>query len=583
MNFDLTEDQREIKRTAREFLASRYTPEKIRAIALDGEPDPHWDEIVELGWPDIAEYGIVELAVVAEELGYALAPSPLAAHWAAKLLHPGAWRAAGRSRCGTGRTAPRSPCRTPTSPTRSSVQRDVATAVVTRGGRPSRSASDATIEPARALDPTRPLFTVRFDGGEELTGDFGRAWHAIAVMAAAESVGVAARVTRMAVDYAKERKQFGRAIGSYQAVSHACAQMFLETEGARSVTYWAAWALDHDARAGVHGRQLREGLRLRRRGQRVPARALQVHGGIGFTWEHDLHLFLKRAEANAHAFGDARWHREQVAAAPPLTAQEAVDRALLGRVVDRQPCAAVGQRDACPTGAARSASPCRRSAPRRRGRAATGRTCPSGSPSAPPTPPTAGGRTSRTSVTLSLIEPMIFCCRRARVRSFSRGLHSFLRVRASASACLPSISCSPRLQPQRVAAVLEAAVDARDDAAAAVGDAAERVDQLREVLEVDLDEVVDLDAEVLLDGADRERRAAERVGRVDLVRAVAGDVDDGVARDRERRVARRRRSASAGSSPSASGSPILFAPGSLLSFVRASEPSTRIVFGDVSG
>ena len=88
MNFDLTEDQREIRRTARDFLASRYTPETIRAIALDGQPDPHWDAIVELGWPDVAELGIVELAVVAEQLGYALAPSPLAAHWAAKLLHP---------------------------------------------------------------------------------------------------------------------------------------------------------------------------------------------------------------------------------------------------------------------------------------------------------------------------------------------------------------------------------------------------------------------------------------------------------------------------------------------------------------
>ena len=92
------------------------------------------------------------------------------------------------------------------------------------------------------------------------------------------------------------------------------------------------------------------------------------------------------------------------------------------------------------------------------------------------------------------------------------------------------------LQAQRVAAVLEAAVDLGDDAAAAVGDAAERVDQLREVLEVDLDEVVDLDAEVLLDGADRQRRAADGVGGVDLVLAVAGDRDDGVARDRERRV-----------------------------------------------
>ena len=88
MNFDLTEDQREIQRTAREFLASRYTMEKVRAIALDGEADPHWDEIAELGWPDVMELGIVELAIVAEELGYALAPSPLAATWAAKLLYP---------------------------------------------------------------------------------------------------------------------------------------------------------------------------------------------------------------------------------------------------------------------------------------------------------------------------------------------------------------------------------------------------------------------------------------------------------------------------------------------------------------
>ena len=92
MNFDLTDDQREIRRTAREFLAARYPPEQVRAIALDGASDPHWDEIAELGWPDIAELGTVELAVLAEQLGYALAPSPLAATWAAKLLYPAlAW------------------------------------------------------------------------------------------------------------------------------------------------------------------------------------------------------------------------------------------------------------------------------------------------------------------------------------------------------------------------------------------------------------------------------------------------------------------------------------------------------------
>ena len=320
MNFDLTEDQREIKRTARDFLAARYTPEKIRAIALDGQPDPHWDEIVELGWPDVAELGILELALVAEELGYALAPSPLAAHWAAKLLHPelegrgtvAMWDSdnddpAGSTMPASSDRARRSRC----------PNADVAdTLIVTaEGGKHfAVAASDATIEPARALDSTRPLFTVTLDGapGEELSGDWGRAWHAIAVMAAAESVGVAARVTALTVEYAKERKQFGRAIGSYQAVSHACAQMFLETEGARSVSYWAAWALDHDPENAFMAANCAKAY-ASDAAVNVTRSAMQVHGGIGFTWEHDLHLFLKRAESNAHAFGDARWHREQIA------------------------------------------------------------------------------------------------------------------------------------------------------------------------------------------------------------------------------------------------------------------------------
>jgi alkylation response protein AidB-like acyl-CoA dehydrogenase len=325
MNFDLTEDQREIQRTARDFLAARYTPETIRAIALDGRPDPHWDAIVELGWPDVAELGIVELAIVAEELGYALAPSPLAAHWAAKLLHPALEGRGTVAQWDAGGTADPEAATLKvdgSALTGSKIavpNADVAdTIVVTaEGGRHfAVAAGDATIEPARALDATRPLFTVKFDGasGAELDGDFGHAWHAIAVMAAAESVGVAARVTRTTVDYAKERKQFGRAIGSYQAVSHACAQMFLETEGARNVTYWAAWALDHDPETAFMAANCAKAY-ASDAAVNVARSALQVHGGIGFTWEHDLHLYLKRAEANAHAYGDARWHREQVAAA----------------------------------------------------------------------------------------------------------------------------------------------------------------------------------------------------------------------------------------------------------------------------
>ena len=131
---------------------------------------------------------------------------------------------------------------------------DVADTIIVRDGervlrragrRRRRSSRPARSTPRARSSPSASTARRRGDHGDR----DGRAWHAIAVMAAAESVGVAARVTAMTVEYAKERKQFGRPIGSYQAVSHACAQMFLETEGARNVAYWAAWALDHDPEA----------------------------------------------------------------------------------------------------------------------------------------------------------------------------------------------------------------------------------------------------------------------------------------------------------------------------------------------
>ena len=138
------------------------------------------------------------------------------------------------------------------------------------------------------------------------------AYATIITALAAENVGVAQRTMEMAVEYAKDRKQFDRPIGSYQAISHRCAQMLLEVEGARSLTYWAAWALDHEPEAAPRAASMAKAY-ASDAGFRVCASALQVHGGIGFTWEHDLHFFLKRATANAHAFGDARWHRDRVA------------------------------------------------------------------------------------------------------------------------------------------------------------------------------------------------------------------------------------------------------------------------------
>jgi alkylation response protein AidB-like acyl-CoA dehydrogenase len=123
---------------------------------------------------------------------------------------------------------------------------------------------------------------------------------------------MAQRALEMAVAYAKDRKQFDRPIGSYQAVSHRCAQMLLEVEGARSLSYWAGWALDNEPETAARAASMAKAY-AGDAGFRVTASALQVHGGIGFTWEHDLHFFLKRAKANSHAFGDSRWHRDRVA------------------------------------------------------------------------------------------------------------------------------------------------------------------------------------------------------------------------------------------------------------------------------
>ncbi|HEX5783080.1 MAG TPA: acyl-CoA dehydrogenase family protein, partial [Solirubrobacteraceae bacterium] len=170
----------------------------------------------------------------------------------------------------------------------------------------------ASVEPVKALDPTRRLFRVT-GGSTAGGGDVERGRLQVAVMNAADSLGVAQRAMEMAVAYAKERKQFGRAIGTYQAVSHACAQMLLEVEGARSAVYWAAWALDHEPETAPLAVSVAKAY-AGDAGRRVPRAALQVHGGIGFTWEHDLHFFLKRGEANAHLYGDGAAHRERIAA-----------------------------------------------------------------------------------------------------------------------------------------------------------------------------------------------------------------------------------------------------------------------------
>jgi alkylation response protein AidB-like acyl-CoA dehydrogenase len=352
MNFDFTDDQQAIKRTARDFLAARYPPSEVRRLALEddrGFTDAQWAEIAELGWPGLAiaedhgglGLGAVELVVLQEELGYALAPTPFLSSVAAGLLLQAAGTdeqraerlpalAAGETRATVaqwepgGSHAPDEPALEPSGssltgtkvavPDAGSADWAIVTAFERRHFLVDLHQDGVTVEPEDALDPTRRLFAVHFAEAEahELPGTPNLAYCGICAAVAAESVGVAQRAMEMAVAYAGDRKQFDRPIGAYQAVSHRCAQMLLEVEGARSLAYYAGWATDHEPESAALAATMAKAY-ASDAGFRVAASALQVHGGIGFTWEHDLHFFLKRGKANAHAFGDARWHRAQVA------------------------------------------------------------------------------------------------------------------------------------------------------------------------------------------------------------------------------------------------------------------------------
>jgi alkylation response protein AidB-like acyl-CoA dehydrogenase len=327
MNFDFTDDQQAIKRTANELLAARFKPERVRELAEAGEyDDAVWKEMSELGWAGIfidedhggQGLGAVELAILMEELGYALAPVPFLSNAAAGLALqfagsdeqkerwlPGiasgeARGTVGMVRDGEARLVP---------------DADSAEVIVLIGADGATSvveASAAEIEPFDGMDRTRRFARVRADGGEPLAGDCFAAGDRIATALAAETVGVAQKAMQMAVEYARERKQFGRPIGSYQAVSHRCAQMLLEVEGARSGAYYASWCADAEPESLPTASSMAKAY-ASDAGWRVCTSSLQVHGGIGFTWEHDLHFFLKRAKANALLYGSAHEHRERVA------------------------------------------------------------------------------------------------------------------------------------------------------------------------------------------------------------------------------------------------------------------------------
>jgi alkylation response protein AidB-like acyl-CoA dehydrogenase len=367
MDFDLSKPQRLLKDSARDFLARECTPQRVRELMETGtaHDDRLWQALADQGWMGLVVpeehgglgLGLVELAVVAEEMGRACLPGAfLSTLFAAALIE----------RAGSADQRAKYLTRVAAGELRATVafleetanwdvggvkleatRRNGGLSVtgrklfvpdagiadllicVARAGDSlallpvERNTEGLNVKPMPSMDGTRKLYEVAFDNvavaeadalgadGDTLGALRGALETATAALCA-EMVGGMQWVLDTTVEYAKTRQQFGRSIGSFQAVQHQCADMLLMTESARSAAYYAAWALTEEA-PGASGAISIAKAYCSDAFREVGNRGVQVHGGIGFTWEHDLHLYYKRSKASEVMFGDSSFHRERIA------------------------------------------------------------------------------------------------------------------------------------------------------------------------------------------------------------------------------------------------------------------------------
>jgi alkylation response protein AidB-like acyl-CoA dehydrogenase len=328
MDFGLSDDQREIQRTARELLAERASAARVREHAEARTTDlALWNELAELGWAGIAiaeehggqGLGQIELSILCEELGRSLAPVPFLASAMAATVIQQDGSAEQRERwlpgLASGETVGALGTATDGSAELVIGAREAGVFVLIDDDGSGRivAAEDAEVTPVESVDPTRSTARVSSSSGEPV-GDggacagLGRAL----VSVSAELVGVCDRALAMTVEYVKDRKQFGVPVGSYQAVSHRCAQMLLETEKARSTAAFAAWTADAEPESLAEAAAMAK-VCASSAGREVTAGAIQMHGGIGFTWEADVHWLYKRAQLDAALLGGAKRHRARLA------------------------------------------------------------------------------------------------------------------------------------------------------------------------------------------------------------------------------------------------------------------------------
>jgi alkylation response protein AidB-like acyl-CoA dehydrogenase len=346
VDFELSEDQLALQGAARSLLDDRADHDHVRAHMASGRPIDTglWQVMAEQGWLGVtlAEdagglgAGWVEAVVLLEEIGRHTAPVPFLPsllaldvlvasegqgdEWIAGLSSGERIGCVGWSRDPAALEAERSAAGWTVSgrvgPVEGASVADVA--VVVASGRVFAVDLAALGRPPGepAMDVTRTLSWLSFDRAPAVhLGDAALAEGVVdrgAVGASAELLGGGARVLELAVQYAKDRIQFDQPIGSFQAIKHRCADMVVDVEGMRSSTWYAAWALS----AGQQDTSIAASTAKvwsTDAAKRVMASGLQVHGGIGFTWEHDLHLYMKRSQFDRVSYGDASFHRQRLA------------------------------------------------------------------------------------------------------------------------------------------------------------------------------------------------------------------------------------------------------------------------------
>ena len=372
MDFGFSEEQEMMRQSARQFLETECARTYVRKMMDDdgGYSEEQWKKMADLGWMGLIlpeTYGgsglnMVDLVVILEEMGRVVMPGPfyptvilsgvaidlggttaqkkrylpeIAAGTLkatlAQVEESGRWDAEGimlpAKKDGAGFVL---------SGTKLFVQdahnANLLIVAARTSGKGQRGVTlfllDAKQQGVKTtllktMDQTRKLCEITFDnvqvGKDAVLGGVGKGWPLLdrvvdraKVAMCAEMCGGAQKVLEMSVEYAKVREQFGRPIGSFQAIQHKCANMMVQTESAKSATYYAAWAVANDVpeahlAACMAKAYCSDAYRF------VSAEGIQIHGGIGFTWEHDMHLYFKRAKGSEVTFGDATWNRELVA------------------------------------------------------------------------------------------------------------------------------------------------------------------------------------------------------------------------------------------------------------------------------